>query len=138
MNCACGKSLNAPVHSRHYREADGHEFADPRRPGLQPISEGMKAFRRKSGYDAAVRAAKGKPCAIGSPVCTGAAQHLHEPLGRGVAGGLKAALRDGPPPIEACNRCNSYVAEHREWAEARGFLVKRKGGKDARSTATER
>ena len=124
MNCSCGKPLSAPVHSRHYREADGHEFADPRRPGLQPMSEGMKVFRKVSGYDAAVRAAKGKPCAIASPICSGIAEHLHEPLPRGVAGGLAASLRDGPKPVESCDRCNGYVAEHREWAESHGFLVK--------------
>lgn len=65
-----------------------------------------------------------EPCQIQSPVCTGYVEHLHEPLTRGKAGGLEAALRDGPKPIPACDRCNSYVSEHQVWARERGFIVK--------------
>lgn len=61
-------------------------------------------------------------CQIQSPVCTGIAQHLHEVLTRGRAGGIEAAIEKGPKPIECCNSCNSYVSENPVWAMERGLL----------------
>jgi hypothetical protein len=121
-NCGAGK--NHPVHSRWHKEH--HAFLDASAPGLKPMSEGMRNFRKESGYDAAVREAKGEPCQVLSPVCTGYAEHLHEPLARGRAGGLKAALRDGPAPIPCCDPCNGYIGENQVWARENGFLVSRK------------
>lgn len=121
-NCGAGK--NHPVHSRWH--AQHHPFMDASAPGLKPMSEGMRNFRRDSGYDTAVQEAKGQPCQALSPVCTGYAEHLHEPLARGRAGGLKAALRDGPAPIPCCDACNSYIADNPTWAREHGLLVSRK------------
>lgn len=129
MKCVCSLSKNALVHSRHYQEADAHDFMDPRKPGLKPMSERMAEFREASGYNAAVKAARGKPCAVGFDGCMGIAQHLHEPLSRAQAGGLKAALRDGPPPLPCCDYCNEAIEQTvngRAWALAHGFKVKRK------------
>jgi phage tail tape-measure protein len=42
------------------------------------------------------------------------------------AGGLEAALRDGPPPIPCCDRCNSYISENPVWAAENGWLVSKK------------
>lgn len=118
----CEGARTSGVHSRHHPEY--HEYWKDKPVGLQPMSDGMRAFRKASGYDAAVKDAKGKPCQVVSPVCTGRAEHLHEPLSRGKAGGLKAALRDGPAPIPCCDACNSWVMEHQDWAMQRGLLVK--------------
>ena len=97
-SCAvCGSRKQASIHLGRINPG-WHAFQDARRPGMKPMSDGMQAFREASGYAAAVEAAKGTPCQIVSPVCTGTSEHLHEPLSRGRAGGLKAALRDGPPP----------------------------------------
>ena len=66
-----------------------------------------------------------EPCQIVAPGCTGHVQHLHEPLSRGRAGGLAAALRDGPPAVPACDHCNGYVSENPVWAAERGWLLHR-------------
>lgn len=120
----CGASKNHAVHGRFHREY--HEYMRDKPVGLQPMSAGMRAFRRESGYEASAKEAQGKPCQVLSPVCTGYAEHLHEPLSRGRAGGLKAALRDGPAPIPCCDRCNSYISENPTWAREQGLLVSRK------------
>lgn len=116
----CGAHKAHPVHSRVHPQF--HEYLDSTKPGLQPMSAGMRAFRRESGYDQAAREARGRACQIMSPVCTGTAEHLHEVLPRGRAGGLKAALRLAPA-IDACDPCNGYVMENQVWARERGFLV---------------
>lgn len=127
--CAvCGAKRNHSSHLRAVAGAAYHAYQDASAPGLQPMSEGMRNFRRESGYDAAAKEAKGQPCQVLSPVCTGRAEHLHEPLSRGRAGGLKAALRDGPQPIPCCDACNDYIAGNPVWATERGFLLSRKGG----------
>ncbi len=123
--CAvCEASKSASVHSRWHPSF--HAYEDSTRAGLQPMSRGMRAFRKESGYDEAKAAARGTPCQILSPVCEGVAEDLHEPLARGRAGGLKAALRDGPAPIPACRPCNEYVMENQVWARERNFLVSRR------------
>jgi hypothetical protein len=116
----CGASRNHAIHSRFHPEF--HEYMKDKPVGLQPMSAGMKAFRRESGYDKAAKAARGTACQIMSPVCTGTAEHLHEVLPRGRAGGLKASLRLAPA-VEACDACNGWVMEHQVWARERGFLV---------------
>ena len=124
--CAvCGAKRAASVHLSRINPG-WHAYQNSKRPGLQPMSEGMQAFRDASGYNAAAAAAKGTPCQVISPVCTGRAEHLHEPLSRGRAGGLKAALRDGPAPIPACDACNTYISDNPVWARERGLLVSRK------------
>ena len=126
-SCAvCGARKQASIHLGRINPG-WHAFQDARRPGMKPMSDGMQAFREASGYAAAVEAAKGTPCQIVSPVCTGTSEHLHEPLSRGRAGGLRAALRDGPQPIPCCDACNGYIMEHPVWAMERGFLLSRKG-----------
>lgn len=117
-----GKKI-AGIHSRHHPEF--HEYQDSTDPGLKPMSAGMRAFRKESGYDAMVKAAKGQPCQIVSPVCTGTAEHIHEILSRGRAGGLKAALRDGET-VPACDACNGYVSENPVWAREQGWLISAK------------
>lgn len=121
---SCEASKNSGIHSRFHPEF--HEYMRDRPVGLQPMSAGMRAFRRESGYDAAVQEAKGEPCQVRSPVCTGRSEHLHEPLARGRAGGLKASLRDGPTPLPCCDACNGYIGENQVWARENGFLISRK------------
>src|SRR5262245_27635753 len=126
--CAiCEMKKNHRVHVRAVAGPQYHAYQDASKPGLKPMSEGMRNFRRESGYDAAAKSAKGQPCQSLSRVDTGRADHLHEPLSRGRAGGLEAALRDGPAPFSACDACNSYVSEHPVWAREKGLLVSLKG-----------
>lgn len=120
----CGAKKGHSVHVLALGRPGSHPYLDSRRAGLQPMSEGMRAFREASGYNEAAEASKGQACQIVSPVCTGRAEHLHEPLPRGRAGGLKAALRDGPAPIPACDACNGWIMENQVWARERGFIVK--------------
>ena len=107
------------------RLAHGSTLAAPSKP-IAPMSEKRRKFY-KDVYapmrDEAVGDGR-EPCQIQSPVCTGFVEHLHEPLTRGKAGGLEAALREGPPPIPACDACNSYVSENQVWARERGFIVR--------------
>lgn len=120
----CGAHKAHAVHSRFHPQF--HEYLDARTAGLQPMSAGMRAFRKNSGYDAAVEEAKGKPCQIMSPVCTGLAEHKHEVLPRGRAGGLKASLALAPA-VDACDACNGYVTgEGLTWGREHGFVVSRK------------
>ena len=89
----------------------------------------MRRFQQSEAgkrYERMKQETRGLPCQIVSPVCTGASEHLHEPLTRGRAGGIEAALRDGPAPTECCDACNSYVSEHPVWARERGLLFSRK------------
>jgi hypothetical protein len=81
----------------------------------------MSATRQEIGYEDELAAAKGTPCQIVSPVCTGVSEHLHEPMPRGRAGGLEAAVRMGGT-IPACDACNGYVSANPVWAKERGFL----------------
>jgi len=120
--CAvCEASKSASVHSRWHPSF--HAYEDATRAGLQPMSRGMRAFRKESGYDEAAREAKGTPCQILSPVCTGLAEALHEVLPRGRAGGLKASLRLAPA-VAACNACNSWVtSDGLTWGREHGFVI---------------
>lgn len=117
----CDGKKTAGIHSRHHPQF--HKYLDDTTPGVKPMSEGMRNFRQESGYDAAVRVAKGRPCQIVSPVCTGQAEHLHEALTRAKAGGLKAAVANGPV-FDSCDACNSYIQENQVWAMEHGFLFR--------------
>ena len=91
---------------------------------LRPRSKKRTAYLEATGYAARSAEARGKPCAVRSPVCTGAAQGLHHILSRGAAGGLEAAERLGSKPVPACNMCNEYVENKgRQWALAHGFKM---------------
>lgn len=123
--CAqCGMVKNNSVHLYD------HDFSDPRPAGISPVGQrdrpgaGQRFIASEEGkeYRAKAKAARGQPCQIVSPVCTGYAEHLHEPLSRGRAGGIAAALRDGPEPIPCCDACNGWVSEHPVWARERGLL----------------
>lgn len=120
----CDRPKSADVHSRHYRGEDAHGYTlDPADTALG-MSEGVRNFRKTSGYDAAVKAAKGGPCQIMSPVCTGRAEHLHEPMPRGRAGNLERAVEIGGT-IPACDACNDYCSgEGQIWAAEHGFLFR--------------
>lgn len=122
-SCAiCDGKRTSGIHSAHH--PNYHPYQDATRPGLQPMSEGMRNYRETSGYNAEKERARGAPCQIVSPVCTGTAEDLHEPLPRGRAGGLAAAVEVGGT-IPACRSCNAYVSgEGQVWAAERGFLFK--------------
>jgi hypothetical protein len=118
----CGGSKNAGIHSRFH--AQYHPYLSDKQVGLQPMSAGMREYRKASGYDAEKAAARGTPCQIVSPVCTGIAADLHEPLPRGRAGGLEAAYEIGGG-VPACRACNSYCSnEGQVWAAERGLLFR--------------
>jgi hypothetical protein len=122
--CAqCGMIKNHSVH------LTDHDFVDPRPAGISPVGQRMTRFNQSDAgkeYRAQAKATRGQPCQIVSPVCTGFSEHLHEPLSRGRAGGIEAALRDGPEPIPCCDACNGWVSEHPVWAREKGLLVSRK------------
>ncbi len=125
-SCAvCGKPRDFEgIHSRH--TPGFHPFADSSRAGLSPIGKARERFNESERGREYARVnrelAKGEtPCQIQSPVCTGIAQHQDEALPRGRAGGLPAALRDGPAPYLACDPCNGYCAENLVWASEHGF-----------------
>ena len=114
----CGERQH---HSVHSPGAD-HDYVDAKQAGLQPMSAGMRRYREESGYNEAVQEVRGWPCEIKSPVCSGAAEHIHEVLPRGRAGGLRAAVESGAGLLATCDNCNQYVSEHPLWSEMRGFL----------------
>lgn len=117
----CGARKAHPIHGSFMK--DGHPFMDASKVGLQPMNKGMQAWREQSGYNDDARAARGKRCQIQSPVCTGTADHLHEPLSRGRAGGLRRAVEIGGT-VDACDPCNGYVMENQVWAYEHGFLFR--------------
>ena len=129
VECAvCGKPQHHAVHSP--TEWD-HDFQDSRRAGLQGVGKAKERFNRSPvgrEYNARTAALKDgqTPCQIQSPVCTGVAEHQHEVLTRGRAGGIAAALRDGPPTVYACDPCNGYVSENVIWARERGYILSRR------------
>lgn len=115
-----------PQRREKRRLAHGSTLSAPEKP-MRAFSEKRSKFYREV-YEPMRDEAVGdghEPCQIQSPVCTGYVEHLHEPLTRGKAGGLEAALRDGPPPIPCCDPCNGYVSENQVWARERGFIVRR-------------
>lgn len=119
----CGERQHHSIHT-----AD-HAFVKAAYQGLRPVGEITERFNRSEGgkeYRKQAKQARGKRCLIQSPVCTGSAEHLHEPLSRGRAGGIAAALRDGPPPIPSCDACNGYVSDHPQWGREHGWLLSRK------------
>jgi len=125
--CArCGAKQSHSIHIRALGMAGNHPYEDGSRAGLSPIGEARERFNaseRGREYNAVTRAlAAGEvACQIQSPVCTGLAEHQDEALTRGRAGGLAAALRDGPEPSLACDACNTYLAENLVWASEHGF-----------------
>lgn len=122
----CGQCDGVKNHPDHTYD---HDFVDPRPVGMNPIGKRAQRFQASDAgkqYEQAKRETKGEPCQIVSPVCTGYVEHLHEPLSRGRAGGIAAALRDGPPPIPCCDACNGYVSEHPVWAREKGLLISAK------------
>lgn len=95
-----------------------------RRELMATKSERRIEYLERSDYAARSAAARGKSCAIASPVCTKAAEGLHHVLSRGAAGGLEAAERLGPEPIPACSACNEHVERAgRAWAVERGLRM---------------
>lgn len=138
----CEGKRAADIHS--VRHPEYHPYVLKGEPGLQPMSEGMRNWRKESGYDAAVKAAKGSPCQVVSPVCTGFAEHLHEPLTRGRSGGLRAAVEQGGT-IDSCDPCNGYIGENPVWAAEHGFLFSNtvdgrraaQAAKETRESATD-
>ena len=124
IRCAqCDGAKNHPDHTYD------HNFVDPRPVGMSPIGKRTQRFQASDAgkeYERTKRETQGEPCQIQGPTCTGFVEHLHEPLSRGRAGGLAAALRDGPAPIPCCDACNGYVSEHPVWARERGLLLSAK------------
>lgn len=120
----CGSTKKtAPVHSRHHPQY--HQYLDASKAGLSPIGKARERFNESEAgkaYNAVTRALKAgeTACQIQSPECTGIAQHQDEALPRGRAGGIAAALRDGPAPSLACDACNSYLAQNLVWAAEHG------------------
>ena len=105
---------------RHGLNGD-HEYQDPSKAGLAPMSKGRQAYlRQREGVKWA-----GQICAIQLPnVCTVKAEGEHHVMPRGVAGGLEAA--DRYPKVPACSACNSAVqatVKGRKWAKERGLLL---------------
>ena len=135
--CAeCGKIRNHTIHTTD------HRFVDPRPAGLSPIGQRTVRFNDSEDgkkYASTKRANQGKPCEmrdfLGEAawfeagmqfICTKVGQHLHEILSRGRAGGIAAALRDGPRPLWLCDQCNSHVSTHPKWAEEHDLLMSQK------------
>ena len=123
---ACGCKKAHSIHVRALGREGWHDYMDNSKPGLKPMSEGMRNFRKESGYDAAKAEAVGTPCQILSPRCTGIAEALHEVLPRGRGGGLRASYALAPT-VAACNACNAWVtSDGLLWAKERGFVVSRR------------
>ncbi len=62
---------------------------------------------------------KGKNCEIKSPVCSKKAEGIHHKKGKVSA----KDLLDPKFMMAACNRCNTYVEEHPDWATEKGFKI---------------
>ena len=116
----CGMKRTTGVHTLKHPDYDHPYVLDGRGYGKLGANEGVKNWRKESGYDAKVKTAQGLPCAVVSPVCTGMAEHLHEPLSRGRAGGLRKAVELGGT-VDCCDPCNGYIAENPVWAKERGW-----------------
>ncbi len=121
------QKLTASIHGKQaIFEGWGHEYQDGSRGGMSPIGRARERFNASPegrAYNAvtASLAAGEVACQVQSPVCTGLAQHQDEALPRGRAGGIAAALRDGPTPTLSCDPCNSFLAENLVWAAENGF-----------------
>lgn len=140
--CAqCGMVKNNSVHLY------GHDFVDPRPAGISPVGQrerpgaGQRFKMSDEGkwYEATKQANQGKPCEmrdfLGEAawfeagmqlICSKVGEHLHEILSRGRAGGIAAALRDGPRPLWLCDSCNSHVSTHPAWAKEHDLLMSQK------------
>ena len=132
----CGKRKNHSIHM------SDHRYVDPRQPGLNPIGAGRTRFSTSEAgkqYEATKRENRGRPCEMRNIlgeaawfeagmqlICAKVGEHLHEILPRGRAGGIAAALRDGPEPVWLCDNCNSHVSAHPKWAKEHGLLLSRK------------
>lgn len=119
-----------------------HDFVDPRPAGISPVGQRQQRFYASDAgreYAATKRANQGEPCEMRNIlgeaawfeagmqfICTKVGEHLHEILPRGRAGGIAAALRDGPEPRWLCDNCNSHVSAHPAWSKEHGLLVSRK------------
>lgn len=64
---------------------------------------------------------KGKPCGIKSKDCTGQAQGIHHPAGKGTI----ELLMDENNWIPACNACNLWCESHHAEAIEKGFKKSR-------------
>lgn len=126
----CGQIKN---HGSHGGSGYTHDYLKPEvRKERAPMSSIGAATKRFYASDAGKEYAetrettRGGPCPVRTPVCTGFVEHLHEIYSSGRAGGKAAAVRDGPPPVPCCDRCNDYVSLHPRWARDNGWLLSRK------------
>lgn len=124
--CDCGCPRNHGVHIKALNLPGYHQWRDPSRAGLDPIGAGRRRFnespegRAYNAVTASLRSGE-VACQVQSPVCTGIAQHQDEALPRGRAGGIAAALRDGPEPTLCCDPCNAWLPQNLVWAAENGF-----------------
>lgn len=126
----CGQIKN---HTSHGGSGYTHDWLKPEvrkeRAPMSPIGAATERFNASEDgieYRARVIAERGAPCPVRAPGCTGKVEHLHEKLSRGRAGGIQAAVRDGPPPVGMCDNCNDHISRYPRWAKENGWLLSRK------------
>lgn len=129
--CAeCGKRKNHAWHNagsgqyRHDHIRSKPRFGEGPRTPLSGRSDKLAKFYVDVRVPA-VQAAVGdgfNVCQMGSPVCTGFVEGLHEIATSGREGGIRQAHRDGNT-IPCCHRCNGWASEHPLEAVKRGWLA---------------
>ena len=122
----CGAKRNALVHSR-----GECTYVDASKAGLSPIGKAREAYQKSEAHKRAYSDAReadnsGGQCLAhlaGAPGECSYDRVPHHVLGRGVAGGLEAAERDGVV-VMVCAYFNSAVeadSATRRWAERSFF-----------------
>ena len=134
----CDRIKSAPAHVFGLLSYE-HDFVDTRPTGISPIGKRTQRFQASDAgkeYERGKRGMKGAPCQMRSlltdeewddagldRVCQGEGAHWHEIYPRGRAGGIAAALRDGPKPVWLCDPCNSHISANPKWSEGKGLLT---------------
>jgi len=103
-----------------YRQALKNGSPKPKSNGIAKVSDKRKVLNKE--YSKVSKPLwKDKDCKVRSPECTGKAEGMHHLQGKE----NKDKLLDIKKMVPACNRCNTYIESHHEWAVSQGLKLKR-------------
>lgn len=123
--CAtCGAKKAAGVHLT--TSSEYHPYADATRSGLQPVSEGKRAYLASETHKAIYAEASSGYCvghAVGAPGRCSGPLTPHHTASRGASGGQEAAEKRAPV-VMLCSTLNDAIGsdpEVKRWAETHTF-----------------